>query len=144
MQYWYKIKNRTNIFCFVQSLSCVRLFATPWTAEGLALHYLPEFAQTHVHWVYDTIHLILCCPFCHLPSIFPSNRVFFNASALCIRWSEYWRFSCSISPSSEYSGLISFRIDGFDLLAIQGMLKSLFQQHSSIASILQHSAFFMV
>ena len=87
-------------------------------------------------------HLILCCPFLLLPSIFPSIRVFFSESVLCIRWLKYWSFS--ISPSNEYSGLISFRIDWFYLLAVQGMLESLLQHHSSKASILQSSAFFMV
>ena len=88
-------------------------------------HYLSEFAQTHVHWISDAIqHLILCHPFLLLPSILPSIRVFSNESALCISWPKYWRFS--ISSSNEYSGLISFRIEWFDLLAVQGMLKSLF------------------
>jgi len=89
-------------------------------------------------------HLILCSPLLLLPSIFPSIRVFSNESALCIRWSKYWSFSYSISPSSEYSGLISFRMDWLDLLAVQGTLKSLLQHHSSKASILWHSAFFIV
>ena len=89
-------------------------------------------------------HLILCCPLLLLPSIFPSIRVFSNESALHIRWPMYCSFSFSISPSNEYSGLISFRIDRFDLLAVQGTLKSLLQNHSSKASILQCSAFFMV
>src|SRR5574337_157636 len=89
-------------------------------------------------------HLILCHPLLLLPSIFPSIRVFSNESTLHIRWPKYWSFSLSISPSSEYSGLISFRIDWFDLLAVHGTLKSLLQHHSSKASILQHSAFFMV
>ena len=89
-------------------------------------------------------HLILCLPLLLLPSIFPSIRVFFNESTLRIRWLKYWCFSFSISPSNEYSGLISFRIDWFDLLAVQGTLKSLLQHHSSKASVLQHSAFFMV
>ena len=88
-------------------------------------------------------HLILCCPLL-LPSIFPSIRIFSNVSTLWIRWPKYWSFSFSISPSNEYSILISFRIDGFDLLAVQGILKSLLQHHSSKASILWHSAFFMV
>ena len=87
-------------------------------------------------------HLILCHPLFSPPSIFPSIRVFSNESALCIRWPEYWSFSFSISPSNEYSGLISFRIDWLDLLAVQGTLKSLLQHHSSKASILQHSAIF--
>ena len=89
-------------------------------------------------------HLILCCPLLLLPSIFPSIRVFSNESVLCIRWPEYWSFSFSISPSNEYSGLISFRIDCFDLLAVQGTLKSLLQHHCSKASILWRSAFFTV
>ena len=89
-------------------------------------------------------HLILCHPCLLLPSIFPTIRVFSNESVLCIRWPEYWSFSFSNSPSNEYSGLISFRIDCFDLLAVQGTLKSLLQHHSSKASILQHPAFFMV
>ena len=89
-------------------------------------------------------HLILCCPFLLLPSIFPSIKVFSSESALCIRWPKYWSFSFSVSPSNEYSGLTSLRIDWFDLLAIQGTLKSVHQYHSSKASILQRSAFFMV
>ena len=109
------------------------------------LHSLPEFAQTHVHWLSNAIHcLILCHPLLLLPSIFPSIRVFSNESVLRIRWPEYWSFSISISPSNEYSGLISFRIDQFDLLAVKGTLKSLLQHHSSKASILQLSAFFLV
>ena len=89
-------------------------------------------------------HLILCHPLLLLPSIFPSIRVFSYELALCIRWPKYWSFSFSISPSNEYSGLISFRIDWFDLLSVQGTLKSLLQHHSSKASILQPSAFFIV
>ena len=89
-------------------------------------------------------HLILCCPLLLLPSIFPSIKVFSNESVLCVRWPKYWSFSFSISPSNEYLGLISFRMDWFDLLAVQGTLKSLLQHHSSKASILQCSAFFIV
>ena len=89
-------------------------------------------------------HLILCCPLPLPPSIFPSIRVFSNESVLCITWPKYWSFSFSISPSNEYSGLISFRMDWLDLLAVQGILKSLLQFHSSKASILWHSAFFIV
>ena len=89
-------------------------------------------------------HLILCRPLFLPPSIFPSFRVFSNGSALCIRWPKYWSFSFSISPSKEYSGLISLRMDWLDLLAVQGTLKSLLQYHSSKTSILQHSAFFIV
>ena len=88
-------------------------------------------------------HLILCCPLLLLPSIFPSIRVFSNESVLHIRWAEYWSFTFSISPSNEYSGLISFRMDWLDLLAVQGTLKSLLQHHSSKASTFRHSAFFM-
>ena len=89
-------------------------------------------------------HLILCRPLLLLPSIFPSIRVFSNGSVLCIRWPKYWSFSFTISPSNEYSGLISFRMDWLDLLALQGTLKSLLQHHNSKASILQSSAFFIV
>ena len=89
-------------------------------------------------------HLVLCHPLLLLPSVFPSIRIFSNELSLYIRWPKYWSFSYSTSPSNEYSGLISFRIDWFDLLAVQGTLKSLLQHHSSKASILQHSAFFMV
>ena len=89
-------------------------------------------------------HLVLCCPLLLLPSVFPSIRVFYSESALHIRWPKYWSFSFSISPSNEYSELISFSIEWFDLLAVQGTLKSLLQHHSSKASILQHSAFFVV
>ena len=89
-------------------------------------------------------HLIPCCPLLLLPSIFPSIRVFSNESVLCISWPKYWSFSFSISPSNEYSGLIFFRMDWLDLLAVQGILKSLLQHHNSKASVLQHSAFFMV
>ena len=89
-------------------------------------------------------HLILCHPLLLLPSIFPSIRVFSSESVLAIRWPKYWSFSCSISPSNEYSGLISFTMDWLDLLVAQGTLKSLLQHHSSEASILQHSAFFIV
>ena len=106
------------------------------------LHYLLEFAQHHVRRVSDASnHVVLCCPLLP-PSVLPSIRVFSNESALRIRWPEYWSFS--ISPSNEYSGLLSCRIDWFHLLAIQGTLRSLLQPHSSIASILWSSAFFMV
>ena len=109
---------------------------------GLAVHHqLPESTQTHVHQVMPSNHLILCHPLLLLPSIFPSIRVFPNDSVLHIR---YWSFSFSISPANEYSGLISFRIDRFDLLAVQGTLKNLLQHYSLKASILWHSAFFMV
>ena len=107
-------------------------------------HQLPELAQTHVHLVgMPSSHLTLCCPFL-LPSIFPSIRVFFSESILHITWPKYWNFSFNIGPSNEYSGLISFRMDWLDLLAVQGTLKCLPQHHSSKASILQCSAFFIV
>ena len=105
------------------------------------LHYLLEFAQTHVHWVYDAIFYL---PLLLLPSIFPSISFFSSESAFHIWWPKYWSFGFSISPSNEYSGLISFRIEWLGLLAVQGTLKSLLQHHSSKASILWHSAFFLV
>ena len=108
-------------------------------------HQLLAFTQTHVHEpVMPSNHLILCRPLFLLPSIFPSTRIFPCDSVLCIRWLNYWSFSFSITPSNEHSGLIFFRMDWFDLLAFQGTLKSLLQRHSSKASILQCSAFFMV
>ena len=107
------------------------------------LHYLLEFAQIHVHWVSNANYLRPCRPLLLLPSIFPSIRVFSSESALHIRWPKYWGFSFGISPCNEYSGLISFRMYWLDLLAVQGTLKSLLQHHSSKASFLQHSAFFM-
>ena len=113
---------------------------------GLPIHHqLPESTQTmSIVSVMPSNYLTLCRPLLLLPSIFPSIRVFFNESALRIRWPKYWSFSFNISPSSEHPGLISFRMDWLDLLAVQGTLKSLLQHHSSKASILQHSAFFMV
>ena len=111
---------------------------------GLPVHHqLPESTQT-IELVMPSNHLILCRPLLLLPSIPPSIRVFSNESALRIRWPKYWSFSCSISPSNEYSGRISFRMDWLDLLAVQGTLKSLLQHHSSKASILLCSAFFIV
>ena len=107
------------------------------------LHNFLEFAQIHVHWMLCN-HLFLCHPLLLLPSIFPSIRVSSNELALHITWSKYWGFSFSISPSNEYSWLISFRIHWFYLLGVQGTLKSLLQHHNSKASILYHSAFFMV
>ena len=108
-------------------------------------HQFPELTQTHVHWVgMPSNHLILCCPLHLPPSILPSISVFSSESVLHIRWPRSWSFSFSISPSNEYSRLISFRVDWLDLLAVQGTLKSLLQHHSSKASILWHSAFFTV
>ena len=116
------------------------------STPGLPVHHqLPEFTQTHACWVVmPPNHLILCHPLLLLLSIFPSIKVFSNESALYIRWPKYWSFIFSISPSNKYSGLISFRMDWLDLLAVQGTLKSLLQHHSSKASVLQHSAFFIV
>ena len=113
---------------------------------GLPVHHqLPEFTQTHVHRVSDAIQPSHPLLFPSSPaSVFPGIRIFSSESALHIRWPKYWSFSFSISPSSEYSGLISFRIDRFNLLAVQGTLKSLLQHHSLKASILQCSSFFMV
>ena len=105
-----------------------------------ALHYLPEF--TKLMFIDAINHLILCCPLLLLPSIFPSIKVFSKESVLPIRWPKYWSFS--INPSNDYSGLISFRIDWFDLLADQGTLKNLLQHHRLKASVFQYSAFFMV
>ena len=108
-------------------------------------HHSLSLAQTHVHWVaMPPNYLNLCGPLLLPPSIFPSIRVFSNESVLCIRWTNYWSFSFSISPSNEYSGLIPFKLDLFDLLAVQRTLKSLLQHHSSKASIFQCSAFFLV
>ena len=113
---------------------------------GLSVHHqLSEFTQTHVHWlVMPSNHLILCHPLLLPPSIFPSIRVFSSESVLRIRWPKYWSFSFNISPSNEYSVLISFRMDWLALLAVQGTIKSLLQHHSSKASILQCSAFLIV
>ena len=122
----------------VQSLSHVWLCDhMDWSKPGFPIdHQLPRLAQTHVYWVDDAIHLILCHPLL-LPWIFPSIRVFSDESVLRIRWPKYWSFSFSISPSNEYSGLLSFRMDWLDLLAVQQTFKSLLQHHSSKASILR-------
>ena len=136
------------MFSSVQSFSHVQLFATPWTAANQASLSITNFWSLlklmSIESVMPSNHLILCHPLLLQPSIFPTIGVFSKESVLCIRWPKYWSFSFSISPSNEYSGLISFRIDWFDLLAVQGTLKSLLQHHSSKASILQCSAFFMV
>ena len=116
--------------------------ATPWTAARQA--FCPSPKPMSIESVMPSKHLILCHPLLLLPSIFPSTRVFSNESVLHIRWPKNWNFSFSIRPSNEYSGLISFRMDWLDLLAVQGTLKSLLQHNSSTASILQHSAFFIV
>ena len=138
---WYKSQS-------VQSPSHVRLFATPSSAASQAFISITNSQSLHklmsIQSVMPSSHLILCRPLLLLPLIFPSIRGFSNKSALCIRWPKYWSFSFNISPSNEHSGLISFRMDWLDLLAVQGTLKSLLQHHSSKASILWHSAFFIV
>ena len=132
----------------VQLLSHVRLFGTPRTAARQASLSITNawslFKLRSIESVMPSNHLILCHPLLLLPSIFSSIRVFLNKSVLRIRWPKYWSFSFSISPSNEYSGPISFRMDWLDLLAVQGTLNSLVQHHSSKASILQCSAFFTV
>ena len=135
-------------FSSVQSLSHVRLFATPWTAACQASLSITNSQSllklTSIESVMISNHLILCRPLLPSPSLFPSIRVFSNESVLHFRWPKYWSFSFNISPFNEHSGLISFRMDWLDLLAVQGSLKSLLQCHSSKASILQCSAFFIV
>ena len=132
----------------VQLLSRVRRFVTPWTAARQASLSIANswslLKLMSIESVMPSNHLILCCPLLLPPSIPPSIRVFSNESTLCMRWPMYWSFSFDINPSNEYSGLISFGMDWLDLLAIQGTLKSLLQHHSSKASILQYSAFFIV
>ena len=138
----------STLFSSLQSLSHVQLLATQWTAEREASLSITNTRNPpkpmSIESVMPSNYLILCRPLLLLPSIFPKIRVFSNESGLCIRWLKYWIFSFSISPSNEYSGLISFRMDWLDLLAVQGTLKSLLQYHSSKASILQCSAFFIV
>ena len=140
--------NKTVEFSSVQSLSSVRLFATPWTAAHQASLSITNFRSLlkplSIESVMPSNHLILCRPLLLLSSIFPSIRAFSNESTLHMRWPKYWSFSFSISPSNEHPGLISFRMDWLDLLAVQGTLKSLLQHHSSKASILRCSAFFRV
>ena len=136
-----KVKNKRKNTKLLHLLSCVRLFVTPWT---VACQASLSFTNSQsllklmsIKLVMPSNHLILCQPLLLLPSIFPNIRVFTNESTLCIRWPKYRSFSFSICPSNEYSGLISFRMDWLDLLAAQGTLKSILQQHSSKASILQ-------
>ena len=150
-----EITNTVKIIIFhnltissVQALSHVWLFVTPWTAAcqaslSITNSWSPPKPMS-LESVMPSNHLILCRPFLLLPSTFSSIRVFSNESALCIKWPKYWSFSFSISPSNEHPGLISFKMDWLDLLAVQGTLKSLLQHHSSKASILWHSAFFIV
>ena len=135
-------------FSSVQSLSCVWLFVTPWIAARQASLSIINFHSSlkfmSIELVMPSSHLILCHPLLRLSPIPPSIRVFSNESTLHMRWPEYWSFSFSIIPSKEHPGLISFRMDWLDRLAVQGTLKSLLQHHSSKASILWHSTFFTV
>ena len=131
------------------SLSCICLYVTPWTETHQAPLFFTIFRSLlkfiSAELVMRSNHLILCCPLLLLPSVFPSITIFSRESALCIRWPQFWSFSCSNNPSNKYSGLISFRIDWFDLLAVWGTLKSLLQHHNSKASVLLwHLAFFVV
>ena len=147
MSHWFLVlfKSHDFLFVVVQSLSCVQVFETPWTVApqaSLSFTISQRFLKLVSIESMPSNHLILCHPLLLLPSIFPSIRVFSNESALCIRWPKYWSFS--ISPSKKYSGLISFRIDWFDLLAVQWTLKSLLQHHNSKTSILHCTSFFMV
>ena len=138
----------THSIISVQSIGHVRRLATSWTTAPQASLSITNSRSllklTSIESVMPSNHLILCRPLLLLPSIFPSIRVFSNESVLHISWPKYWSFSFSVSPPNEYSGLISFRVNWFDLLAVQGTLKNLFQHHSSKASILQRSAAFMV
>ena len=138
----------SQVFSSVQSLSCAWLFATSWTAARQASLSITNswslLKLMSIQSVMPSNCLILCHPLLLLPSIVPSIRVFSNESVLRIRWPKSWSFSFNISPSSEYSGLISFRMDWLDLLAVQGTLKNLLQHHSSKTWILWHSAFFTV
>ena len=147
---WELKRGDAESWCFMLLLfrHYVKLIATSWTASHQALSSFTIsqslLKPTSIESVIPSNHLILCCPLLLLPSIFPNIRVFSNESVPCIRWPKYWSFSFSISPFNEYSGLISLRIYWFDLLAVQGTLKSLLQHHSSVASILWCSAFFKV
>ena len=136
------------LFSSIQSLSHVQLFATPWAAAHQASLCITNSRSLlklmPIESVIPSNYLMLCCPLLLLLSIFPSILVYSNESVVHIRWPKYWSFSFSISPSNEHPGLISFRMDWFDLLAVQGTLKNLFQHHNSKASILQCSAFFIV
>ena len=135
-------------FVVVQLLSCVQLFAAPWTAAHQAFLSFTIFWSLlklmFIQSLMPSNHLILCYPLLFPPSIIPSIRVFSKESVLCIMWPKYWSLSFNISPSNEHPGLISFRMDWLDLLAVQGTLKSLLQHHSSKASVLRHSAFFII
>ena len=141
-------KEQWVVLSSVQPLSCILLFATPWTAAHQGSLSITNsrivLKLLSIESVMPSNHLILCRPLLLPPSIFPSIRVFSNESVLCIRWPKYWSFSFNISPYNEYSGVISFRMDWLDLLAVQEILKSLLQHHSSKTSILWCSVFFMV
>ena len=144
-----KIRKGIKFWILLSFSRCrVQLFVTPWTAAQQASLSITNswslLKLMSIESVMPTKHLILCCPLLFLPSIFPSIRVFSKQSVLRIRWPAYWNFSFSISPSNEYSGLISFRMDRLDLFVVQRTLKSLLQHHSSKASILWCSAFFIV
>ena len=142
------LRSTFSIVSSFQYLSHVRFFATPWIAARQASLSITNSWNspklTCIESVMPSSHLILCCPLLLLPPIPASIRVFSNESTLHMRWPKYWSFSLSISPSNEHLGLVFFRIDWLDLLAVQGTHKSLLQHHSSKASILQHSAFFTV
>ena len=146
--WFWKTQFYTFHFSSVQSRSRVQLFATPWnTAHQASLSITNSQSLSKlmsIESVMPSNYLILCCPLLFLPSIFPSIRVFSNESALPIRWPKDWSFSFNTSPSNEHQGLISFKMDLLDLLAVQWILKSLLQHHSSKASILWHEAFFRV
>ena len=139
-------KAMTNLVQFSSSVMSDIFQPHGLQLQGFWVHHqLPKLTQTHVHQISDAIHhLILCLPLLLLPSIFPSIRVFSNESDICMRWPKYWSFSFNIRPSNEYSELISFRMDWLNLLAVQGILKSLLQYHSSKALNLWCSAFFIV
>ena len=143
-----KALSSAESFSLIQLLSCVWLFDTPWTTARQASLSITNTQSSpklmSIESVMPSSHLILFLPLLLLPSIFPSIRVFSNESALCIRWPKHWSFSLSISPSSEHPGLIFFRMDWLDLLAVQRTRKSLLQHHSSKALILRCSAFFTV
>ena len=148
LSYLESLRRASVQFSSVQSLSCVRLFAAPWIPACQASLSITisrsSLKLTSIELVMPSSHLILCHPLFLLPPIPPNIRVFSNESTLCMRWPKYWSFSFSIIPSKEHPGLISFRMDWLDLLAVQGTLKSLLQHHSSKASILWRSAFFTV
>ena len=146
--YLYFLYQHFNLSVQFSLVAQLRLFVTPWAAACQASLFITNSRSLlklmSIESVMSSNHLILCHPLLLLPSIFPSIRVFSNESILCIRWPNYWNFSFNINPSNEYSGLISFRMDWLDLLAVQGSLKNLLQHYSSKASVFQCSAFFIV